>query len=159
MKKNTIIIILLVLLVGLCTIAGTYAVIIDVTGEEGMREIVNTITLRDIFTDTDGNYNDLYYDVKSELDITEEEANILMDSTYINDSLEIVLESIVDYKANNISRAKMSNDEIYNLIEDSVNNTENISEDTKNRIINKSSYYKQDISDYVYGIDINVIEG
>lgn len=159
MKKNTIIVILLVLLIGLCTLAGTYAVIIEVTGEEGMMEIANEITLRDIFTDTNGNYNDLYYDVKNELAITEEEANILMDSTYIDDALQVVLKSIVDYKANNITDAKMSNDEIYNLIVDSVNNTENISEATKTRIINKSAYYKEDISDYVYDIDINILEG
>lgn len=159
MKKNTIITILVVLLIGLCTIAGTYAVIIDVTGEEGMKEIANEITLRDIFTDTDGNYNDLYYDVKNELNITEDEANILMDSTYIDDALQIVLESIVDYKANNITEAKLSNDEIYNLIVDSVNKTENLSDETKTRIINKSAQYKEDISDYVYDIEINNLEG
>ena len=159
MRKNAIIAVLVVLLIVLCTIAGTYAVIIDVTGEEGMKEMTNVITIRDIFTDTNGNYNDLYYDVKNELNITEEEANILMDSSYIDDALQIVLKSIVDYKANNISSSKMSNDDIYNLIVTSVNNTKNISDDTKTIIINKSSYYKQDISDYVYDIDINILEG
>ena len=157
MKKNTIVIILLVLLSVLLTVAGTYAVIIDITEKDGLMEMVNTITLRDIFTDNDGNYNDLYYDVKSELNITEEEASILMDSSYIDDALQIVLKSIVDYKANNITSAKLTNDEIYNLIVDSVNSTDNLSTETKARIIDKSSYYKEDISDYVYDIDINVI--
>lgn len=157
MKKNTIVIILLVLLTALLTVAGTYAVIIDVTEREGLMEMVNTITLRDIFTDNDGNYNDLYYDVKSTLNITEEEASILMDSPRMDDSLQIVLKSIVDYKANNITSAKLTNDEIYSLLVDSVNNTDNISNETKTRIIDKSSYYKEDISDYVYDIDINVI--
>ena len=157
MKKNTIVIILLVLLSVLLTVAGTYAVIIDVTEKDGLMEMVNTITLRDIFTDNDGNYNDLYYDVKSELNITEEEASILMDSSYIDDALQIVLKSVVDYKANNITSAKLTNDEIYNLIVDSVNSTDNLSTETKARIIDKSSYYKEDISDYVYDIDINVI--
>lgn len=159
MRKNAIITALVVLLIALCTIAGTYAVIIDVTGEEGMKEMVNTITLRDVFTDTDGNYNELYYDVKKELSVNEEEANILMDSIYIDEALQIVLDSIVDYKANNISSAKMSDDDIYNLIVEAINKTENISDETKTRIINKSSYYKQDISDYVYDIDINFLEG
>lgn len=157
MKKNTIVIILLVLLSVLLTVAGTYAVVIDVTEKDGLMEMVNTITLRDIFTDNDGNYNDLYYDVKSELNITEEEASILMHSSYIDDALQIVLKSVVDYKANNITSAKLTNDEIYNLIVDSVNSTDNLSTETKARIIDKSSYYKEDISDYVYDIDINVI--
>lgn len=157
MKKNTIVIILLVLLTVLLTVAGTYAVVIDVTEKDGLMEMVNAITLRDIFTDNDGNYNDLYYDVKSTLNITEAEANILMDSSYIDDALQIVLKSIVDYKANNITSAKLTNDEIYNLIVDSVNSTDNLSAETKTRIIDKSSYYKEDISDYVYDIDINVI--
>lgn len=157
MKKNTIVIILLVLLTVLLTVAGTYAVVIDVTEKDGLMEMVNAITLRDIFTDNDGNYNDLYYDVKSELNITEEEGGILMDSSYIDDALQIVLKSIVDYKANNITSAKLTNDEIYNLIVDSVNSTNNLSAETKTRIIDKSSYYKEDISDYVYDIDINVI--
>lgn len=158
MKKNTVITILLVILISLITLTGTYAVIIDVTSVNGMMEMTNEINVRDIFTDTDGNYNDLYYDVKNELNITEEEANILIDSNYLNDSLQIVLKSIVDYKANNISTAKLSNEEIYNLIVDSVNSTANISDETKNRIINKTAYYKQDISDYVYDIDINILE-
>ena len=80
-----------------------------------------------------------------------------MDSSYIDDALQIVLKSIVDYKANNITSAKLTNDEIYNLIVDSVNSTDNLSAETKTRIIDKSSYYKEDISDYVYDIDINVI--
>lgn len=159
MKRKTIIVLLLVLLLGLYTIASTYSVIIEVTDQNGMMEMVNEITPRDLFTDIDGEYNSLYYDVKNELNITEEEANILMDSSYINDALQTVLESIVDYKANNNNSAKLSNDEIYNLIENSVNNTLNISEETKIKIIDKSNTYKNDISTYLYDIDISVLEG
>lgn len=159
MKRKTIIVLLLVLLLGLYTIASTYSVIIEVTDQNGMMEMVNEITPRDLFTDTDGEYNSLYYDVKNELNITEKEANILMDSSYINDALQTVLESIVDYKANNDTSAKLSNDEIYNLIETSVNNTLNISEETKTKIIDKSNTYKNDISTYLYDIDISVLEG
>lgn len=158
MKRKILVSILLILLIGIGTFAGTYAVIIEVTDEEGMKEITNTITTRDIFTDTNGNYNSLYYDVKRELNITEEEANILIESRYVNEALETVLESIVDYNANNITSAKLSNDEIHNLIKDAVNKTENINEETKTRIINKSTSYKNDVSNYLYNIDINVLE-
>jgi len=157
MKRNTVITILLIFLGLLCTLAGTYAVIIEVTDNDGIKEIINTINTRDLFTDINGNYNNLYYDVKRELDITEEEANILIDSSYVNDSLQIVLESIVDYRMNNINDAKLSNDDIIRLIEDSVNNTKGLSDSTKTKIINKSKIYKNDISDYLYNIEISVI--
>lgn len=159
MKKKVVILIILILLVGLYTVASTYSVIIEVTNNNGENNIVNEISVRDIFIDTDGNYNNLYYDVKNELNLTEEEANILMDSIYINDKLQIVLQSIVDYRVDNNINAKLSNDEIYNMIKDAVNRTEGLSDDTKNRIINKSSIYKNDISNYVYDFDISIIEG
>lgn len=159
MKKKVVVLILLIFLIGLYTIASTYSVIIEVTDNNGENEIVNVITPRDLFTDTDGNYNNLYYDVKNELGITDEEANILMDSFYVNDKLQIVLQSIVDYKLDNNIGAKLSNDEIYNMIKDAVNNTEGLTEDTKTKIINKSSAYKNDISDYLYDIDVNIFEG
>ena len=37
--------------------------VIEVTDNDGENEIVNTITTRDVFTNDDGNYNNLYYDV------------------------------------------------------------------------------------------------
>ena len=156
MKKNFVII-LLVLLVSLLTITATYAVIIEVTDNEGMKEIVNEITVRDIFTDVNGNYNDLYYDVKKEINVTNEEAEILMDSPKLNENLQIVAKSVVDYKANNITEAKLTNEELLSLLEDGVNNTNNISEATKQRVINKAHVYKEDVSDYVYDIEIKEI--
>lgn len=156
MKKNFVII-LLVLLVSLLTITATYAVIIEVTDNEGMKEIANEITVRDIFTDSNGNYNDLYYDVKKEINVTDEEAEILMDSPKLNENLQIVAKSVVDYKANNITEAKLTNEELLSLLEDGVNNTNNISQDTKQRVINKAYVYKEDVSDYVYDIEIKEI--
>jgi len=82
-----------------------------------------------------------------------------MDSSYINDKLQIVLQSIVDYKLDNNTSAKLTNDEIYNMIEEAVNNTENLNNDTKTRIINKSNIYKNDITDYLYDFDITILEG
>ena len=158
MNKKVAAIILLILLVGLCTIASTYSIIIEVTNNNGQNEIINQINVRDIFTDTNGNYNNLYYDVKRELNITEQEANILIDSVYVNDKLQIILQSIVDYKVDNNPNAKLSNEEIYNMIEEAVNNTQGLTEDVKIRIINKSNIYKNDISDYVYDFDINLLK-
>ena len=159
MKRKVVVLILLILLVGLYTVASTYSIIIEVTDNNGENTIVNTITPRDIFTDTNGNYNSLYYDVIRELNITEDEANILMDSNYINDKLQIVLQSIVDYNVDNNKDAKLSNTEIHNMIREAVTNTEGLTDDTKTRIINKSNTYINDISDYVYDFDITILEG
>jgi len=158
MKRKVVVLILLILLVGLYTVASTYSIIIEVTDTNGENEIVNTITTRDIFTDTNGNYNNLYYDVIRELNITEEEANILIDSEHVNDKLQIILQSIVDYKVDNNKDAKLSNTEIHNMINDAVTNTEGLTDVTKTRIINKSNTYINDISDYVYNFDISILE-
>lgn len=158
MKRKVVIIILLILLIGLYTVASTYSIIIEVTDNNGQNEIVNEIAVRDIFTDANGNYNNLYYDVKRQLNVTEEEASILIDSVYVNDKLQIILHSIVDYKVNNIANAKLSNEEIYNMIKESVTNTEGLTEEVKTRIINKSNTYKNDISNYVYDFNINILE-
>ena len=161
MKKGlTITVIALsILLVALYTVTSTYSVIIDVIEKDGTTEIINEITVRDLLINEDGSYNKTYYDVKNELNLTEGEANILMNSAPINEALQIVLESIVDYKVHNNIDAKLSNENLYNLITDSVLNTKNISDETKSRIINKASLYRQDISDYVYDIEVSVFGG
>lgn len=159
MKRITsiVIIVLSILLVGLYTVASTYSVIIDVVEKDGVTEIINEIKIRDLLTNDDGTYNDTYYMVKDELNVTNEEANILMESEKLNEYLQIVLESIVDYKINNNINAKLSNNELYNLISDGVVNTENITDELKSRIINKASLYKNDISDYVYDIEVSLL--
>ena len=159
MKRVTSIIIVAIsiLLIGLYTVASTYSVIINVIEKDGINEIVNQITIRDLLTNNDGSYNNTYYDLKRELNVTENEANILMESTPLNEALQTVLESIVEYKLNDNINAKLSNDALYNLISDSIVNTENISDNLKSRIINKASTYKQDISDYVYDIEVSLL--
>ena len=159
MKRRTTIIVvaLSILLVGLYTVASTYAVIIDVIENNGVMEIVNEINIRDLLTNDDGSYNNTYYDVKNELDVTEEEANILIESVPINDALKIVLESIVEYKVNDNVDGKLSNDEIYNLITDSILKTDNITDELKSKIINKASIYREDRSDYVYDLEVSVL--
>lgn len=154
---STIIIVISILLVGLYTVTSTYSVIINVIEKDGITEIVNQITVRDLLTNDDGSFNNTYYDLKNELNVTENEANILMESIPLNEALQTVLESIVEYKLHDNINAKLSNDTLYNLISDSIVNTENISDDLKSRIINKASIYKQDISDYVYDIEVSLL--
>lgn len=159
MKKSTTIIIitLSILLVGLYTVTSTYSVIIDVIENNGAMEIVNDITIRDLVTNDDGTYNDTYYMVKEEIGATEEETNILMNSIPLDEALQLVLESIVEYKVNNNSNAKMTDEEIYNLITNAVLNTNGISDELKSKIINKASTYRYDISKYIYDIEVSLL--
>lgn len=161
MKKNNIFIIsiIVVILVSLCTIAGTYAVIINVTNENGVDKIINNINIRDLLTNDNGTYNNTYYQVKEELNITEEEMNKLMESEPLNKKLKLVLDSIVKYKLRNDKTARYSNDELYSMIEEGTNNTLNIDEELKNKVITTSDRYKQDISDFLYDIEVSLIEG
>ena len=157
-KKTTMLVVFLVgVLAVIYTLASTYAVIIEVKEEDGRKEIINKITLRDLVTDENGQYNSYYYNIKRELDITDTEAILLMSSKKLNENLQIVLESIVDYKLNNNNGARLSSDELYNLILDGINNTGNLSEELKNKVINKSDFYKMDISEFLYDIDVTLI--
>ena len=135
MKKGTLIvsIFLSIILIIVYTALNTYSVIINITDKEGTTEIVNKINIIDLLTNDDGSYNDTYYLVKDELSVNEEEANILINSSYLNDSLQIVLNSIVDYRYHN----KL--------------------EDLRNRVIIKSSRYKDDVSDFLYDISVSVV--
>ena len=159
MKKTTTIIVLAIsiLLVGLYTVTSTYSVIIEVIEKDGITEIVNKINIRDLLTNDNGSFNNTYYEIKNELNISDSEADILLDSSPLNDALQTVLESIVEYKVHNNTDAKLSDTALYNLISDSVINTNNISDDLKSRIINKSKRYIKDVSEYIYDIDVSVL--
>lgn len=158
MKKWNILLIsfLSILLVIICTIAGTYAVVINVSSEEGIDKIVNEITIKNLLTNDDGMYNNTYYTVKNELNVNEEDMNILMSSKELNSNLQVVLSSVVNYKLHN--KNKLSNNEIYDLIVMSINEDNNINTNLKNKVINKSNYYKQDISDFIYDLEVLRIE-
>ena len=157
MKKWTILLIsiLSILLAIICTIAGTYAVVINVVSEEGIDKILNEINIKDLLTNDDGTYNSTYYTVKNELNVNEDDMNILMSSKELNNNLQIVLNSVVNYKLNN--KPKLSNDEIYNLIVMSINEDNNINNTLKNKVINKSNYYKQDISNFIYDLEVSKV--
>ena len=153
--KKIIISILIVLLMGVSTLMGTYAVIINVVSEEGVDKIVNTIYIKDLLSDDSGIYNSTYYDVKRELDVNDDDMTILMNSSYLNESLRIVLENVVNYKLRGGS--KLSNDKIYDMIVEDVNYDNTINYELKNKVINNGSKYKDDISDYIYDLDVNLI--
>lgn len=157
-SKGIIISVLIILLVFVSTIAATYSVIINVVSNNGINEIVNVITIRDLMTDNDGLYNDTYYNVKNELGISDSEAEILMESDELNKSLQVVLNSIVAYKVDNDENAKMSDIELYNLIVDSVNRDNTISNELKDKVKNKSNVYIRDVSDFMYDIEVSVLE-
>lgn len=157
-SKGIIISILIILLVFVSTIAATYSVIINVVSNNGINEIVNVITIRDLMTDNDGVYNDTYYNVKNELNISDSEAEILMESDELNKSLQVVLNSIVTYKVDNDENAKMSDTELYNLIVDAVNKDSTISDELKDKVKNKSNIYIRDVSDFMYDIEVSVLE-
>lgn len=156
--KKSFIVVAVILLILTYTIASTYAVIIDITDTDGESEIVNVIKIRDLFTREDGSYNKEYYNVVRELDITEEEASLLMDSEALNDRLAVVLRSIVDYKYHKKDTAKLDNDELYNMIIEGVYLTPNISDILRDKIKDKALIYREDISDFVYDIDVRVVD-
>ncbi len=160
MKKNTLTVTILIslIIVFIYTLASTYAVIINVISKEGINEIVNEINIRDLMTQDDGSYNNTYYNVINELNITANEANILMESIPLNESLQTILQTIVDYKVANNLNAKLSNQELYNIIVTSINKDNTISKELKDKVITKSNTYIQDVSDFIYDIDVSILE-
>lgn len=144
------------LLVVVGTLATTYAVYIDVTSKNGINEIVNRVTARDLLIRDNGEFNDTYYEVMGEIEASSSDMDVLMDSTSINNNLQGVIKSVVNYRLDGGSR--ISNDRLYELILDGVNNTD-IDADLRARIINKSRVYIGDISDFLYSTPVRVIEG
>ena len=160
MKKNNIILIslIIVVLTALCTIAGTYAVIINVTNENGTDKIINNIDIKDLLTNDNGTYNNTYYQIKNELNVTEEEINILMNSEPLNNKLKLVLDSIVKYRLRNNKEARYSNDEIYNMIKEATNNDNTIPYYLKKKVLENSKIYSDDINDFLYDLEVSVKE-
>ncbi len=156
-NKGIIISILIILIVFISMIAATYSVIINVASNNGINEIVNEITVRDLMIDNNGEYNNTYYEVKRELNITFEEANILINSKELDKQLQVVLKSIVSYKVDGDINSKLSDDEVYNLIVEGVNRDSNISSSLRDKVINKSQIYIRDVSNFLYDIDVNIL--
>ncbi len=149
------ILVLSIILIILYVVSSTYAVIINVFDKDGKSEIVNSITIRDFVINDDGTYNQIYYDTVRELEITNEEAQILMDSVFLNEALDVVLNNIVAYKLHNES--KLSNLEIYELIINALNQDDTINEMLKEKVALKAKEYIKDISDYLYDTEVSNI--
>lgn len=159
MKNKFIVAILVVLLTITYTLIGTYAVIINVKNKDGINEIVGKIEIKDLLTNDDGNFNNTYYTVKNTLNVDEEEMNTLMTSSILNEKLQVVLNSIVEYKINNNQDAILSNSEIYNLIVTGVEEDTSINTTLKDKVIKNSNNYIQDISTFLYDIEVSKIKG
>lgn len=147
----------MIILIFLCTTAGTYAVVINVTNENGVDKIINNISIRDLLTNENGTYNNIYYQVKNELNANEEEMNILINSNQLNSKLKLILNSIVKYKLRNNKEARYSDDEIYDMIVEGINYTSNITEELRNKVIVSSNNYKKDISSFLYDIEVHLL--
>lgn len=159
MKNKFIVALLVVLLTITYTLIGTYAVIINVKTKDGINEIVGKIEIKDLLTNDDGNFNNTYYTVKNTLNVDEEEMNTLMTSSILNEKLQVVLNSIVEYKINNNQDAILSNSEIYNLIVTGVEEDTSINTTLKDKVIKNSNNYIQDISTFLYDIEVSKIKG
>lgn len=155
-NKGVFISILIILLVFLSTVAATYSVVINVVSNNGIKELVEVVTISDLMTNSNEEYNDTYYNVKRELDINDDECKILINSNSLNNELQVVINSIVEYKIDKKMDSKLSYDEIYNLIVDGVSNDRDISDEVSNKIKEKSQIYIKDISDFLYDIDVIV---
>ena len=160
MKKTATIagLVFSMLLILLLVIRTTYSLIINVIDRDGNSEMIDEITIRDLITDDNGMYISEYYDAIRELGINDDEANVLIESIPLNSALNILLKSVVDYRLN--GRNKMTGSEIYNLIVEAVNNDQTIDNELRNKVIDKTRKYIQDVADYLYDIktskDINV---
>lgn len=158
MKKRLLVVLLIILLTLAYTIASTYAVIINVKSESGVNKIINKITIKDLLTGDNNEYNETYYDVKNTLDITEEEMNILINSKELDKKLQIVLNKIVDYKINKNINSKLTSDEIYNMIKEATNNDNTIPYYLKKKVLENSKIYSDDINDFLYDLEVSVKE-
>lgn len=156
-KKGIYISILIILLVFISTIAATYSVIINVVSNNGVSEIVNVIKIRDLMTNDNGSFNNTYYNVKNELVISDQEAEILMESNELNAALQVVLKRMVSYKIDSNQASRMSDQELYDLIMEAVNKDNDISQELKNKIDIKSKIYIRDVFDFIDQIDISVL--
>ena len=142
-------------LISLYVISSTYSVIVNVIKGDTEDDIIERLTIRDIVTDNNGSYNSLYYDIKEELEITYEEGEVLIESVLLNNVLEVVVKNVVGYKLHN--KERMSNSDMYNLIVDNVRNDNTINEKVKEKVINKTGVYINDIVNYIYDFDVGVL--
>ena len=142
--------ILSIIAVLLFIIRTTYSLVINISERENNNMFFNNISIRELITDKDGIYVTEYYDAIKELDIDSNEANILIDSEYLNTALNKMLNSIVNYQIKN--KKRISPSEISSILIDAINNDKTINNELKEKVITKINQYIYDISDFIYGI-------
>lgn len=158
MSKKTITIIALlssILLVILLIIRTTYSLIVNVTERDNAYELVDRISIKDLITDEYGAYNNYYYDAITELNITIEEANILINSNELNNILNELLKNVIENRYN--YQKRLTNNEIASMIINAVNNDNLINNELKIKVIDKTHEYINDITEYLYNIKTNYI--
>lgn len=138
-------------------VTSTYAVIIEAIEKDGIIEIINDITVKDVLSNDDGSFNSTYYMLKDELNINGEESEKLLNSKYLDEALQKVLKSIAEYRIKDKPEAKLSEDELYKLLTEAILKTNEIDDDLKSRIINKASIYRKDISKYMYDLEVSLL--
>lgn len=158
MKKRLLVVLLIIILTLAYTIASTYAVIINVKSENGINEIIEKITIKDLLTNDNKEYNETYYNIKNTLDINEEEMNILINSKELDKKLQITLNKIVDYKINKNINSKLTSDEIYTMIKEATDSDNTIPYYLKKKVIENSKIYSSDINDFLYDLEVSVKE-
>lgn len=158
MKKRLLVVLLIILLTLAYTIASTYAVIINVKSDNGINEIINKITIKELLTKDNNEYNETYYNVKNTLDVTEEDMDILMNSKELDKKLQIVLNKIVDYKVNKNENSLLTSDEIYNMIKEATESDNTIPYYLKRKVIENSKIYSNDINEFLYDLEVSVKE-
>lgn len=158
MKKRLLVVLLIILLTLAYTIASTYAVIINVKSENGVNEIIDKITIKDLLTEDNKEYNETYYNVKNTLDIAEEDMDILMNSKELDKKLQIVLNKIVDYQINKNINSLLTSDEIYNMIKEATESDNTIPYYLKRKVIENSKKYSNDINEFLYDLEVSVKE-
>lgn len=158
MKKRLLVVLLIILLTLAYIIASTYAVIINVKSDNGINEIINKITIKELLTKDNNEYNKTYYNVKNTLDVTEEDMDILMNSKELDKKLQIVLNKIVDYKVNKNENSLLTSDEIYNMIKEATESDNTIPYYLKRKVIENSKIYSDDINEFLYDLEVSVKE-
>lgn len=130
-----------IILMSFLVVKTTYSLITNVSDDA---EVTKIITIRELFTDSNGIYNAEYYKVMEELNVSNSDMGLLIDSVELNKALMNVVNS-----------EKYSNSEIYEQINKAISDDRKISNELKEKVIVKVRKYIQDIADYIYNKNIS----
>lgn len=154
MKNRTLIIIFLItciLLTITMVIKTTHSLITDIT-TNNINETINSITIHDLLIDREGVYKGEFNSIINVLEITYDEANIIINSEKLNQLLTEILNNSYAYHYEN--KPKFTNRYIYNKIVAAVNRDVNINNELKNKVISKSEEFIDNIVTYLYDLEI-----